>query len=215
MEWKNLDNVDKKLISILMEDGRKSLSEIGRSIVKGGMSHVAVSKRLDKLVKGKDNEKPLVKISAGVNLERMGMKILFMALETESFEVTDKILKKYKDCPRMLMIAPVTGRYNLFAVMIAEDTFSLESILGTCSIRTEEGVRRSETWFGNSPAYPEYMPVNLSPDKKHKATCARTCADCRRYASGKCVGCPTSTVYKGTIYASRATEQKRGGQRKG
>ena len=56
MPRRSIDNVDKKLISILMENGRTSLSEIGKHL---GMSHVAVSKRLEKLV-----SKNLVKVTA-------------------------------------------------------------------------------------------------------------------------------------------------------
>ena len=41
-----MDNVDKKIISILQQDGRTSLSSIGKQL---GMSHVAVKKRLDNL----------------------------------------------------------------------------------------------------------------------------------------------------------------------
>ncbi len=210
-----MDNVDKKLISILKEDGRISLSEIGKQVVPEGMSHVAVSKRLEKLVSPNDeNSKPLVKVTAGVNVEQLEMKMLFLGLETENMEVTDRILKKYKDCPRLIMLAPVTGRYNLFAVMVAEDTFSLESILGTCSIRTEEGIRRSETWFGNSPMYPEYIPINLSPGNIGKSSCGKRCGECKRYEIDKCVGCPSSGVYKGLVYASPETEQKRRGKSK-
>ena len=121
-----MDNVDKRLISMLMDDGRMSLSKIGKAL---DMSHVAVSKRLDKLT-GKYNtnkDDALVKITAGVNAEELDMKLLFMALETENMDVTEKLMKKYQNCPRILMLAPVTGRYNLFAVMAAEDTWSLES----------------------------------------------------------------------------------------
>ena len=41
-----MDNVDKKIISILQQDGRTALSLIGKKL---GMSHVAVKKRLDNL----------------------------------------------------------------------------------------------------------------------------------------------------------------------
>lgn len=205
-----LDNTDKDLISILRSDGRTSLSELGKNL---DMSHVAVSKRLEKLVSpSEDGSEPLVQISAGVNAEKMDMKMLFLGLETETMEVTDKIIKKYKDCPRLVMLAPVTGRYNLFAVMVAEDTFSLESILGTCSIRTEAGIRRSETWFGNSPMYPEYLPLNLSPHRGSKAACGQDCSTCKRYTGKKCVGCPSSKNYDGTIFWSTQTESKRRGQ---
>ncbi|MHA2425899.1 MAG: Lrp/AsnC family transcriptional regulator [Candidatus Thorarchaeota archaeon] len=198
-----MDNTDKKLISILLGNGRTSLSDLGNQL---GMSHVAVSKRLEKLTKSVNEKPPLVRITAGVNAENMDMKMLFLGLETETMEVTDKIMKKYADCPRLVMLAPVTGRYNLFAVMVAEDTFSLESILGTCSIRTEAGIRRSETWFGNSPVYPEYLPLNLSPDRGTKSDCGRDCSTCKRFTSEKCVGCPSSKNYRGTIYSSDLTK---------
>ncbi|MFW9849417.1 MAG: AsnC family transcriptional regulator, partial [Candidatus Thorarchaeota archaeon] len=47
-----LDNTDKDLISILRNDGRTSLSELGKNL---DMSHVAVSKRLEKLVSPSDD----------------------------------------------------------------------------------------------------------------------------------------------------------------
>jgi len=203
MPRRSIDNVDKKLISILQQNGRTSLSDIGKQL---GMSHVAVSKRLDKLV-----GKKLVQVTAAVNAEALGAKVLFVGLEAESMEVADLIEKKYEHCPRLLMLAPVTGRYNLFAVMVAEDTFSLESILGTCSMRTEEGVRRSESWFGNAPVVPKYLQIDLSPKSKKigESPCGRFCRDCSRYIADKCVGCPSSDVYKGTLWASPLTKQKR------
>ncbi len=203
-----MDNTDKELISILRKDGRTSLSDMGKEL---GMSHVAVRKRLDKLVS--DNK--LLRIGAEVNSESLDMKLLFIALETENIDITEKLINKYKDCPRLVMLAPVTGRYNLFAVMVAEDTFSLESILGTCSIRTEDGIRRSETWFGNSPMIPQYLPLDLSPPGEDShSPCGQVCKDCRRFKAEKCVGCPTSEVYRGTVWASDLTPGRRRKKRK-
>lgn len=197
-----MDDTDKRLISKLQKDGRTSLSEIGKDL---GMSHVAVSKRLDKLVQAN-----LVKVMAGVNTEAMNTKVLFMGLETENMDVAEKIKKKYANCPRLLMFAPVTGTYNLFAMMIAEDTWSLESILGTCSMRAEPGIRKSETWFGNAPLIPQYLPLILAPDLTGttKAPCKIDCEKCNRYAMDKCVGCPTTSVYRGTLWADVAPKKK-------
>ncbi|TFH06267.1 MAG: Lrp/AsnC family transcriptional regulator [Candidatus Thorarchaeota archaeon] len=198
-----IDNTDKKLISILREDGRTSLSEIGKAL---GMSHVAVSKRLDKLIKT-----DMLKISAGINSEAMDTKVLFLGLETESMEIAENIKKKYMNCPRVLMFAPVTGSYNLFAMMIAEDTWSLESILGTCSMRTEPGIRKSETWFGNAPIIPKFLPLNLAPEQtsSSKAPCKMDCEACKRYAIDKCVGCPNTSSYKGTLWATPSPPKKK------
>ena len=197
------------MVSILQKNGRTSLSEIGKEL---GMSHVAVSKRLDKLV-----QSDLVKITAGVNAEYLDAKLLFMGLETDDMDFAERIQKKYKDCPRLLMFAPVTGRYNVFAVMIAEDTWSLESIIGTCSMRTEPGVRRSESWFGNAPIAPKYLQVNLAPvaSGSSVAPCGRDCALCTRYKADKCVGCPPTVGYRGELWAAPNKTTKKRKKRKG
>ncbi len=199
----NLDNIDKELVSILLQDGRRSLSDIGKQL---GMSHVAVSKRLDRMLNSN-----VVHVYAGVSAEELDIKLLFMAIETESMDVADKILEKYRGCPRLLILAPVTGRYNLFAVMVVEDTWSLESVIGTCSMRTEPGVRRSESWFGNAPLIPKYIPIDLAPKLSEDATtpCGRKCFDCKRYSSEKCVGCPPTEAYRGLLWASPRTKPKR------
>ncbi len=183
-------------MSILQKNGRTSLSEIGESLQ---MSHVAVSKRLDKLIKA-----DMVRLTAGINSEYLDTKILFMGLETESLDVAEAIKKKYEDCPRLLMFAPVTGRYNVFAVMIAEDTWSLESILGTCSMRTEPGVRKSESWFGNAPLMPQYLMIDINPQQTGDtaAPCKMDCKTCKRFTTDKCVGCPSTTTYKGKLFAA-------------
>ena len=204
-----MDDTDKKLISILQKNGRTSLSEIGKDL---GMSHVAVSKRLDKLVQAE-----LVKVTAGVNAEYLDAKVLFMGLETEDMEVAERIQKKYIDCPRLLMFAPVTGRYNVFAVMVAEDTWSLESIIGTCSMRTEPGVRRSESWFGNAPVSPKYLQVDLAPNVSGSGVspCGRDCGVCKRFKAEKCVGCPPTDVYRGALWAAPNKTRKKRKKSKG
>lgn len=198
-----MDDVDKRLVSILQKNGRTSLSEIGESL---DMSHVAVSKRLDKLIKA-----DMVKLTAGINSEYLDTKVLFMGLETESLDVAESIKKKYEDCPRLIMFAPVTGRYNVFAVMIAEDTWSLESILGTCSMRTEPGVRKSESWFGNAPLMPQYLMVDINPPQTGDSgsPCKMDCKTCKRYTTDKCVGCPSTTAYKGKLFAAPLQKQSR------
>ena len=115
-----MDNVDKRLLSILQENGRTSLSEIGKDL---SMSHVAVSKRLDKLVNS-----GLAKVTAGVNAEAVEMKLLLIGLETESMDIADKIMEKYKNCPRLMMLAPVTGH-------LPSDRMPLTYPLRTPSVR--------------------------------------------------------------------------------
>lgn len=193
-----MDNIDRRLIHILQQDGRESLTAIGEKL---GMSHVAIGKRLSKL--REENE---VQISAGVNAKPLDIKIVFMGLETQNMEVADRIARKYGDCPRLLMLAPVTGRYNLFAILVAEDTWSMESIIGTCSMATEEGIRNTETWLGNAPIIPQYLPIDLAPERnnRNESPCGRDCSDCKRYIMDRCVGCPKTSAYKGKLWIQSA-----------
>ncbi len=202
-----MDNVDKRMVSLLLEDGRRSLTEIGDIL---GMSHVAVSKRLHKLT-----NQGTVRVTAGISTRDLDLKVLFLALETESNKVTEHLIEKYRDCPRIVTLTPVTGRYNLFAVMIAEDMYSLQAILGTCSMRTEEGIRRSEIWFGTSYVLPEYISIDLAPEKKggNVTPCFRNCKECKGYEGNRCVGCPTADVYKGTLWVSPLTKSRRSASR--
>ncbi|MHA2379666.1 MAG: AsnC family transcriptional regulator [Candidatus Thorarchaeota archaeon] len=149
-----MDNVDKQLVSLLQKNGRTSLSEIGKKLK---MSHVAVSKRLDKLVKNGS-----VHVSAGVNAEKLDVKLLFMALEVESMDTADRLRDKYQNCPRLLMLAPVTGSYNLMAIMAAEDTWSLQSITGTCSLRTEQDSRREARHHAHGTVPPASVTLTRS-----------------------------------------------------
>ncbi len=204
---KPLDNIDKKLISLLGTDGRMTYSQLGRLL---NISHVAARKRLERLT-----ESNIVKITSAVNSEKIGMMILFMAIETENIEIAEDIIRKYRDCPRILLMASVTGRYNLFAILLAEDTWTLESILGTCSIRTEKGIRKSETWFGNAPIVPMFVPLNLAPESKSAMNpCNRTCENCRRYHLEKCVGCPAGKYYRGSLWVSPLTPSRRSAKSK-
>jgi Lrp/AsnC family leucine-responsive transcriptional regulator len=152
-------------------------------------------------------------LTAGINSKYLDTKLLFMGLEIENLDIAERIQKKYEKCPRLLMFAPVTGRYNVFAIMIAEDTWSLESIIGTCSIRTEPGVRKSESWFGNAPLMPQYLAVNLNPEQTGDSAgpCKMDCQRCNRYAVDKCVGCPCTTTYRGNLFATptKITKKKR------
>ena len=204
-----MDDIDKRLVSLLQQDGRMSLSDIGKKL---GMSHVAVSKRLTKLTETTD----MVKVTAGVSAEKLDTKILFMGIETEDQDVSDRIQEKYQDCPRLLMLAPVTGQYNLFAVMVAEDTWSMESIAGTCSMRTEPGVRKSQSWFGNAPLKPKFLEIDLAPKQKRKniAPCERNCSTCKRYKMDKCVGCPPTATYKGAMWAQPVASGGKSGKSK-
>ena len=188
---KFMDEVDKKIISILQEDGRASLSSIGKEL---GMSHVAIIKRLKSL------SERLVKVSAGLNAEYLGFRIAIVNAEVESSERLRELADRFSKCPRIVFLTTTTGAYNLMTIMVAEDADTLNAIVEVCSARAQKGIRRSEATIGEAPIIPKYLPIKIVAAKEDEdAPCGINCGKCLRYQEKKCLGCPATKYYRGPL----------------
>jgi Lrp/AsnC family transcriptional regulator for asnA, asnC and gidA len=186
-----MDKVDKKIISILQEDGRASFSSIGKEL---GMSHVAVSKRLENLCK------KLVKVSVGLNAKHLGFRIAIVNAEVETPQRLQELVDKFSKCPRMVFLTTTTGAYNLMTIMIAENADTLNAIIEVCSVRAQKGIRRSEAMIGEAPVIPKYLPIKIVANKEDEdAPCGINCGKCMRYQEKKCLGCPATKYYRGPL----------------
>jgi DNA-binding Lrp family transcriptional regulator len=187
-----MDEVDKKIISILQEEGRTPLSSIGKEL---GISHVAVMKRMERLCE------KTVKVSAGLNAENLGFRVAIVNAEIETSERLREFVNIFSKCPRIVFLTTTTGAYNLMTVMVAEDANTLNAIIEVCSVRARKGgIRRSEAIVGEAPAVPKYLPIKVIPDKKDEdSPCGMNCGKCLRYQEMKCLGCPATRYYHGPI----------------
>ena len=174
------------------KDGKATLSRIAEEV---GLSAMGVKKRINKL------EKMGVKISALLDVEKLKIIIAIIAMEVESAEALENLLKKFRDCPRIIKFFVTTGSYNLFALIFAEDYHSLESIsLEKCSLRSQPGIRRFEIYPVQEIHYDSYLDIKVVADKTRKfAPCGVFCGDCKRYEVYKCLGCPATVFYRGKL----------------
>lgn len=187
-----MDEKDRKIISILQKNGKVTLSQIAEKI---GMSAMGVKKRLDKLEKGK------IKLAPLINTEELGIITAIIAMEVESSEALRKIVEKFRDCPRIIKFFVTTGSYNLFALIYAEDYYSLESIsLEKCSLRAQPGVRRYDIFPVQEMFYDGYLDIKVVAEKdREEAPCGVICNDCYRYEARRCLGCPATKSYRGRL----------------
>ena len=188
-----MDEKDVKIISILQKDGRTTLSEIAGMI---GLSSMGAKKRVDKLV-----AQNLIKVKSLLNTEKLNIITALVAMELESAEALEKLLERFKDCPRIIKFFITTGGYNLFALIFAEDYHSLESVsLEKCSLRSQKGVRRFELYPIQEIEYDAFLDINVVSDKSLEyAPCGVYCGDCKRYEQERCLGCPATRFYKGRL----------------
>lgn len=187
-----VDDIDKQLIARLQEDGRVTFTELGKIL---GLSHVWARARLNRLLKDGS-----IKISANLSAEKLNMKTAVILVEAESFERLRELVKVFKDCPRLIFMSTLMGAHNLIAVIVAEDLPTLESmVVGTCSLRSQKGIRRSEAHVSESTIYPSHLPVRLKVEKSDISPCHIPCNTCERYKNNKCLGCPSTHFYRGPL----------------
>jgi DNA-binding Lrp family transcriptional regulator len=189
-----LDDIDRKIISQLQLDGRTTLEELGKIT---GLSNMGAKKRVAKLF-----EKEILKISALVNIGELNLQAAVVLIEIESSEAMQRLLDRFKNCPRVVHIFTTLGGFNIIAVVIAEDRDTLESIsVEKCSLRSSEGIRRSEFYPIGNIYYSQFLPVReyLARKEMTHTPCNVDCITCNRYKTEKCVGCPATTCYRGIL----------------
>jgi DNA-binding Lrp family transcriptional regulator len=189
-----MDEVDRKIIAQLQEDGRTSLEELSKLT---GYTSMGTKKRLQKLL-----AKKLIKVSALLNPSALNLLPAVVMLEMESTEAMQNLIERFKDCPRVIHIFKTIGGYNVIALVVAENQDTLESIsTEKCSLRSNAGIRRSEFYPVGFTHFSSFLQVreNLAHKERTLAPCNVDCRPCARYQSKKCVGCPATTYYRGTL----------------
>lgn len=120
----NLDNIDHKIISLLLEDGRASFSAIANEVK---LTDVAIKKRFERLKRrGIINS-----ITADLNLKVLGYENpIFVQIRSELSKNKD-VIKKLKELDYVIDLYQVLGEYNLIAKLVVPDLDSAEKFVDT------------------------------------------------------------------------------------
>jgi DNA-binding Lrp family transcriptional regulator len=189
-----MDEVDRKIISQLQADGRTTLEELAKIT---GFTSMGIKKRLQKLT-----EQGAIKNQALLNPQVFGLLPAIVMLEMEDAAAMQNLITRFKDCPRVIHIFKTMGGYNLIALVIAENKDTLESIsVEKCSLRSSAGIRRSEFYPIGDNGFSPFLQIReyLTHKGMDRAPCNVDCCSCTRYQTKKCVGCPTTIHYRGTL----------------
>ncbi len=189
-----MDEINRKIISQLQLDGRTTLEKLAEIT---GLSNTGVKKRLNKLI-----QKGVVKVSALVDVKNLNLQAAIVLMEVESSEALNRLISRFRNCPRVVNMFTTLGGYNLVALVVAEDRNTLESIsIEKCSLRSGEGVRRSEFYPISDIYYSPFIQLreHLTHMNHAIAPCNVDCRPCHRYRTEKCAGCPTTIYYRGQL----------------
>jgi DNA-binding Lrp family transcriptional regulator len=148
-----IDEVDNKILNILIRDARARLKDIAKDC---GISSVSVLKRINRL-------KTLGVITGATvfpQLSLLGFKII-ATIGIEAAANEDQIIKFIAENTNLIEPSTSIGEYDLTALVYAEDVYYLEKIVS--EIRKIVGVRKVtvNVWSGQPQMV--FENINLQP----------------------------------------------------
>lgn len=133
-----LDDTDRRILNLLMQDAKLPYSEIARQLhVSGGTIHVRMT-RLEELgiVRGATLDLDLQKVGYGIEA--------FLGIFLLKSSYCDGVIEKLRGIPEVVSVHFTTGSYNLFARLTCRSTQHLRNVLHD-QVQQIEGVERTET----------------------------------------------------------------------
>lgn len=133
-----IDNTDRQILSILMEDGKTPYTEIASKLfVSGGTVHVRI-KKMERM--GIIQKQQLI-----IDYRALGYDIAaFLGIFLSSSSMYEQVAAQLEKIPEMVGLHYTTGAYSMFAKIWCRDTDHLMEVLHN-KIQNVEGIQRTET----------------------------------------------------------------------
>lgn len=184
---KTIDEIDRKILSNLSEDPEISQAELSHRLK---ISQPAVSLRIRKL-----EEKGVLARLIGTDIKKAQ---LFLAKVDLTANNVPKVLESLEKCPLYLNCFLTSGRHNMTCLLIGENMRSIMSCVDS-RLRQNLPVENIEFDMIVTPTRPLIVPVKPKMEKKAVTPCGAECSTCTFYTSERCLGCPASIHYKGSL----------------
>lgn len=136
MVTEGLDEVDRRLLSALREDGRMPIAELARTI---GVARGTVTTRLERLV----SSGTIIGFTVRVRDELDPLEVRAMTLIEVEGRTTDNVIRMLRGIPEIRSLHTTNGGWDLVAELGAESLAHFDQVLGR--IRSIDGVVNSET----------------------------------------------------------------------
>ena len=126
-----LDKIDREIVSILQEDGRRTYSAISQKL---GISNGAVRYRVSRLM-----DEGVIRIVAVADPVKLGYTGYAMLLVTLNSEANPEVVGEYFSAlPEVSYVNFIAGRYDLLVEVICESSGALHDFLIThCYSRSD------------------------------------------------------------------------------
>ena len=135
-----IDNVDKQIISLLMQDAMMPYTEIAKKLfVSSGTVHVRMRKMQEMGV--------IKRAELVIDHTALGYDITaFLGIYLQKSSLYNQVVKALQKIPEVIECNYTTGNYSMFAKIVCRDTAHLKEVLSD-KIQGINGIERTETFI--------------------------------------------------------------------
>jgi Lrp/AsnC family transcriptional regulator for asnA, asnC and gidA len=151
----DLDELDLKILSILIRDAKTPYTDIAKQInVSGGTIHVRMKKMEQMgLVKG---------ANLRVDYSKLGYDIsAFIGIYLDKSSLYESVIQGLSEVEEVVQAYYTTGLYSIFAKIICRDTNHLRTVLHD-KVQSIKGIQRTETFIALEESL--VRPLVVEPD---------------------------------------------------
>ena len=151
-----LDDLDRKILALLMENSRRPYTELGTKLfVSGGTIHVRMNKLIAAgIVTGQ---------TLTVDVTKLGYDVTaFLGVYLKSSSEYEPATTFLKDIEEIVSAHYLTGVYSIFLKVVCRDTEHLRAVLAR--IQAYGGIQRTETFISLEESI--NRPVQIVPTKE-------------------------------------------------
>lgn len=182
-----LDETDRKIVSLLVENPDMSQSAIARRLE---MSQPAIYARIKRL-----RNRGVMAHLVGINLKNTKLYISKVEMTAKD---PWKVLDFFKNCPMYLNGLITSGRHNLCLFFISEKLQAIETCINQ-HIRKNPNIVDVAFNVVITSAKDLVAPIKIWHEKGDVSPCGKRCTEELCYPSEKCLGCPKTVFYKGSL----------------
>ncbi|OYU67019.1 MAG: transcriptional regulator AsnC [Cytophagaceae bacterium BCCC1] len=148
----NIDEIDLKILRILIEDAKISYGDIGEKVF---LSPGAVHTRVKKM----ESTGIITGSSISVDTKKLGWDIAaFLGIYLEKSDQYDDVADQLKMIPEIVSINYTTGNYSIFVKLMCRDTAHLRNVLHD-KIQKVQGIQRTETFISLEESLSRTAPI--------------------------------------------------------
>jgi len=150
-----IDEIDRKILSILMKDANRPYTKIAEEIhVSGGTVHVRMKKLTQMGIVTGSN--------LTINYNKLGFDITaFLGIFLDKSSLYEEVAEELKRIPEVVAAHYTTGNYSIFAKIVCKDTNHLRDVLHD-KIQMISAIQRTETFISLDESIDR--PINIDTE---------------------------------------------------